>query len=581
MIAALFYLQWHTVKNRLTMRFKRLKQPKYLSGALIGGLYFYWYIFRVLLMPHRNNYSPMAGTVPADPLFMESLGALVFLVAILLAWVLPHKRAALAFTEAEVAFLFPAPVTRRTLVNFKLMRSQLAILFSALFLTLLSNRFGSGGHWLTHAAGWWLVLSTLNLHTLGASFSITMLMERGISTWKRRLAVLLPVAAFVGFVTYRVGRDFPQLTPADLTNLDTIKAYAQHAFASGPLPYLLIPFELVIRPYLAPDWPAFLAALGPAVLVLLLHYFWVIRSDVAFEEASLDASAKLAEKLAAVRAGNWRSAGRKLKQKRPPFRLSATGPAFMALFWKNLINAGSAFTARTWISVTVFVAVLSFGLHGSSSNWGMLVGMIAGMFCAWTLLLGPQLVRQDFRHDLPQMDLLKVLPLPGWQIALGEILAPAAILAAIQWLLILVAVVCLAPLARGNFSPTLIVVLGAAAALVMPVINLITLVIPNAAVLLFPAWFQTGKDSPRGIEATGQRLIFALGQFLAFLIALIPVAAVFAGFFFAVKYFAGVPPAVAVATVAATGVLAVEAALGVLLLGWLFQRYDISGEPAV
>ncbi|HXI70081.1 MAG TPA: putative ABC exporter domain-containing protein [Verrucomicrobiae bacterium] len=584
MIAALFYLQWHTAKNRLTMRFKRLKQPKYLLGALVGGLYFYWYFFRVLLMPqhHGNGHFPVTTQGPADPLFFESIGALALLVFIVLAWVLPHKRAALTFSEAEVAFLFPAPVTRRTLIHFKLVRSQLRILFSVLFLTLISSRFGVNGHWLIRAAGWWVILFTLNLHILAASFSVTMLMDRGISNWKRRIAVLLPVIALAGFVIFWAGHELPQLTTDDLTNLQTIKAYAQQAFASGPLPYLLFPFQLVIRPYLAPDGPAFLIALVPALLVMLLHYLWVIRSDVAFEEASVEASQKFAEKLAAVRSGNWRNAGKKLKQKRAPFRLHPAGPAFMALFWKNLINAGSAFTARTWISTTVFVVVLSVGLHGfgSSSNWSFVIGMGALIFGAWTLLLGPQLARQDFRHDLPQMDMLKVFPLRGWQVALGEILAPAVILAALQWLLIIVAVVCLAPSARGHFSPGLVLVMGAGAALVAPMFNLISLTIPNAAVLLFPAWFQTGKDAPHGIEATGQRLIFALGQFLAFIVALVPATAVFAGIFFAVKFLAGVTLAVAAATVAATLVLAVEAALGVLLLGWLFQRFDISGDPA-
>jgi hypothetical protein len=584
MIAALFYLQWHTFKNRLTMRFKRLKQPKYLLGALVGGLYFYWYVFRLLLGPHRhgNVYSTVTTSSPPDLLFSESIGAALFFTAILLAWIIPHKRAALAFSEAEVAFLFPAPVTRRTLIHFKLMRSQVGILFSALFLTLLSSRFGANGPWLIRAAAWWVILFTLNLHILAASFTVTMLMDRGISTWKRRLAVLLPVLAFLAFVIFWIGREFPQLTAADLTNLDTITAYAKQAFASGPLPYLLFPFQLVIRPYFATGWLAFLVALIPALLILLLHYVWVIRSEVAFEEASVEASQKLAEKLAAVRSGNWRSAGKKLKQKRAPFKLQPTGPAFVALFWKNLINAGSAFTARTWISVTIFVVVLSFSVHGShsSSSWTLVIGMGAAMFCAWTLLLGPQLIRQDFRHDLPQMDMLKVFPLRGWQVALGEILAPAVILAAIQWLLIIVAVICLAPQASGNFSPGLVVVLGAGAALVVPLFNLISLTIPNAAVLLFPAWFQTGKDSPRGIEATGQRLIFALGQFLALIFALVPVAAVFAGIFFAVKFLAGVTLAVAVAIIVSALVLAVEAALGVRLLGWLFQRYDISGEPA-
>ena len=66
-------------------------------------------------------------------------GALALFVIVLLAWIIPHERAALTFTEAEVAFLFPAPVTRRTLIHFKLLRSQLGIFFTTLLLTLFSR----------------------------------------------------------------------------------------------------------------------------------------------------------------------------------------------------------------------------------------------------------------------------------------------------------------------------------------------------------------------------------------------------------------------------------------------------------
>ena len=62
------------------------------------------------------------------------------------------------------------------------------IFFSALLLTLFSRRFG--GNLLIHALGWWLILSTLNLHFLGASFARTLLLDRGISNWLRRLLVL-------------------------------------------------------------------------------------------------------------------------------------------------------------------------------------------------------------------------------------------------------------------------------------------------------------------------------------------------------------------------------------------------------
>ena len=108
-------------------------------------------------------------------------------VIVLLAWIIPHERAALTFTEAEVAFLFPAPVTRRTLIHFKLLRSQLRIFFSVLLLTFVSRRFG-GNAWI-HAFGWWLMLSTLNLHFLGSSFARTMLLDHGVSNWLRRLLV--------------------------------------------------------------------------------------------------------------------------------------------------------------------------------------------------------------------------------------------------------------------------------------------------------------------------------------------------------------------------------------------------------
>ncbi len=585
MISDLFYLQFHSVKNRLTMRFKRLKQPKYLFGAIVGGLYFYWYFGRVLLGGRGRWGASGTGSapgLPTDPLLYESLGALILFVIVFLAWVIPHKRAALAFTEAEVAFLFPAPVSRRGLIHFKLLRSQLALLFTVLFFTLISSRFGAGGRGLIRAAGWWVILFTLHLHFMGSSFALTMLMDRGISNWKRRLAVLALALAVVGVVGVWAVREIPELTSDYLMNLASITDYAQQALVSGPLPYLLYPFRLVVRPYLAPDGLAFLAAVGPAFLLMALHYTWVIRADFAFEEASVEASQKLAEKITAARAGKLGSAGKKLKRKRPPFTLRPAGPPLVALVWKNLISAGSAFTLRMWISLAIVVVAMCFALSGTAmaGNWLIVIAWIAAMIGVWMLLLGPQIVRQDFRQDLPNADLLKVFPLRGWQIALGEILGPALILTGVQWLLLLLAVACAVPFVREPISVPLVVAIGTGAGLLAPALNLISLLIPNAAVLLFPSWFQTGKDSLHGIEATGQRLIFALGQFFAFIVSLIPAAAAFAGVFFLVWHAVGAVLAVPLAALAAAMMLGLEAGLGVMWLGWLFERFDVSAEPS-
>jgi len=179
MISALLYLQFHSIKNRLLTRIKRLKQPKYLVGGIVGLVYFYWYFFRFFFGVRVGRGGFVMAASPENLALYESLGALVLLTLVLLAWLIPHQRAALAFTEAEVAFLFPAPISRRGLIHFKLLRSQTAILFTTLLLTLMTNRFGS--HSWIRGAGWWLILSTLNLHFLGSSFARTMLLERGIS----------------------------------------------------------------------------------------------------------------------------------------------------------------------------------------------------------------------------------------------------------------------------------------------------------------------------------------------------------------------------------------------------------------
>ena len=111
MISALLYLQFLSLKNRLVRQFKRLRQPKYLVFAIVGGLYFYFYFFRFLFQ-RGGSARGWNATSAEDLAFYESVGACIFLVILLLAWIIPHERAALAFTEAEVAFLFPAPISR-------------------------------------------------------------------------------------------------------------------------------------------------------------------------------------------------------------------------------------------------------------------------------------------------------------------------------------------------------------------------------------------------------------------------------------------------------------------------------------
>ena len=501
MIQALLYLQLHSVKNRLIYRVKRLRQPKYLFGAIIGAAYFYFYFLRYVFgLGHARSPVVMGGDNAA---LFEAFGALGLFTVLLLGWIIPRERAALSFTEAEVAFLFPAPITRRNLIHFKLLRSQAAIFFGSFVLMLVTGRLG--GHPWIRGLGWWMILSMLNLHLIGAGFFRTRLMDRGITTWQRRIGLLVLIGLVATGVVVWARRTLPQADLASMENLETAKGYLLQLLNSGPARYLLLPLRFVIRPYLSTNGLEFIRAAGPALGILLIHYIWVIRSDVAFEEASVDASRRLAEKISAARSGQWRGGARTFKPKRAPFELKPLGFPSVGFLWKNLISAGQGFSPRIWISLLIMTVCFSFALRSAAFPGGLqtTAAMIAGLLLAWSLLLGPQLIRHDFRQDMPMIDVLKSYPLKGWQIALGEILAPALVLAAAQWLLLLMAIMLVPPEAVHVLTLQRRLAIGAGAAMLFPALDLVILQIPNAAVLLFPAWFRVGRIRPRDLKRPG------------------------------------------------------------------------------
>jgi ABC-2 type transport system permease protein len=235
-----------------------------------------------------------------------------------------------------------------------------------------------------------------------------------------------------------------------------------------------------------------------------------------------------------------------------------------------------------WVLLAVLGLAVSLsiamGRPGASLSLASGLGMGAGMVAGWSLLIGPQFLRQDFRQDLPIADVLKMYPLRGWQVALGELLAPVLILTGIQWLLLLVGCVLLCRAPVPSLGRAGCLAIGSGAAMLVPMLNLITLQIPNAAVLLIPAWFQAGKEGPHGIEATGQRIILMIGQLLVFLVVLIPATAVFALGFFLLRLALVFSLVIPLASAAAALVLAAEAALGLMLLGQLFDRFDVAAE---
>src|SRR5262249_30047320 len=128
-------------------------------------------------------------TLPLDQLPpLAVLGALALMIFVALYWLWPRTRAALTFSEAEIAFLFPAPVSRKTLIHYRWVSAQVRILFTSALLALFSAGLTFiPGNGLSRLIGWWLILSTLDLHSVGSSFAITRLLDRGVASLRRTL----------------------------------------------------------------------------------------------------------------------------------------------------------------------------------------------------------------------------------------------------------------------------------------------------------------------------------------------------------------------------------------------------------
>lgn len=577
-VSVFVWLQAISAYNRVRARLRRLRQPKYLLGALAGGAYVYFFFFRQVAS--RGGAHPGASVLSFQTPFVASLAALVLAVLAFVQWGFLDGRAKLAFSEAEIAFLFPAPLTRTSLIHFALLRSQLAILFSSILMSVLLHRgraLGIGS--LHYALGLWLLLSTLSLHRLGAAFTRERWLRMGLRSRRRRwLAALVLVLTMAACAWWMRGvLHWPSAD--DLADGAAMRAWATGILGAAPLSWLLMPFGWVLAPLFTTDDAAFVRALGPALALLVAHYLWVVRAQVSFEDAAIAHARRLAERLAAARAGRI-DQRTPTRPRREPFRLAARGWAVIAFMWKNLIAMGPFYHPRSGVIVFAGVFALCRWMDADPLRRPILaaVGIPIALSGAWIALMGPMIYQSRLRRTIEQMDILKAMPLRGWQIALGELLAPAAVLSAVAWLIVLIGeqAIMAAPGAAAHL-PLPIVPAAIGVGLIVPPLLALMLCLPFAGLLWFPAWTASGA-SGRGFEVMGQRLLVLAAYVVTLLVAAIP-AALLGGLGYLLGHWLAAPTLAALAAaLLACAALVFELACAVDLLGRRIDRFDLSQE---
>lgn len=577
MIGTFAFIFGRTMRNMVAHRLRRLKEPRYLIATL-GGIAYFYFSFLHRMFRHRQGISVEAPFMHRPGLLpmLELCGCIILGIVLLGAWILPQSPAALKFSEAEVQFLFTAPLPRQSLIHYKLLRTQVALLLGALIASFVMNgRAFSSSAW-PFTLGLWLVLLILNLHFLGLGLLRTQLIEFGVSAARRRWVTLGLLAAALAAAAYSVREAVPAVVLASRQGAGDLLKEAARISNTGVPAVLLFPLRIMVRPMLAPSLAAFGRLALPALGILVLNYIWVVRSEAAFEEASAEASEKAARKWDRAKRGERGVHIRAPGKRKPPFALSAAGRPEGAIFWKNLISVGRILNVRILLAVVALVSI-SAGLGPVMMPhlpglWGALAAALA-LFAGAILLFGASMFRADLRQDLVDLELLRVWPMKGWQLVLGELAVPVALLTGIE-LVCLLALLLMVPRAGITFMDTRTASFGLVGGMILvPAICLGTVLIQNTVVLLFPAWVSLGQERARGLEASGQRVINLAMTLVALSFALIPAALGAAATVLLTWGWMG-PVGLIFAGFSASVILLAEGGVGVWALGRLFDDLD-------
>jgi len=570
MLSASLYIIVCSARNRIRVRLRRLREPRYLLGAIVGGAYLYFSFFARMRARRAGDVRRRSGASGPPVLALSALqttGASLAGVALLavsaLAWVLPFDSGLLDFSPAEIQFLFPAPLTRRALLVHRMLRSQLGLLFGGVIMAIAVPSV-SGYARLRAGIAMWVLLSIGKVYFTGVSLARARLAS---PDRRARRAAWLPVAVIAVDVVAVSRALFSVVLSRPIAGVQDLLTRVGAATSSGVAGILLWPFATIARPFFASGIAAYAGALVLACAVLAAIAAWVLQIDAAFE----DAAAMAAERRGAA-ATSQRTAYR---VRRGSVALALRGRPEGLFAWKaatqTLRVVDRAVIARL-VAVVTALTVLS-ATFGRANGLATLVGTFALVATAFLVLMAPQVVRVDLRDDLRHLELLKTWPVQAPAVIRGELLWPAMMLTVASWATLMVAELLAGSTPIGRIGVVWRLSAGAAAAVLAPALVSAQLTIQNAAAVLFPAWVPLGSQRPRGLDAMGQRLIMLGATWLLLLLTVLPGAIVALIAWFGLRLVLG-PAAVVPAAACCAAVVAVEVLLATEALGPAYDSLD-------
>jgi hypothetical protein len=534
MIAVLVCLQALTIRGRIVRSVRLLRQPKYLVGTAIGAA---WLLFSVglpLLRSDAWGHVPRAAELAEElvPAVLRLAGVLVT-VFLALPWLLPWGRLGLPFREAELTLLLQAPVSRRQVIQYGLLKSLAGVLMGSLIVSLF---LGMGGPLarLRVFAGAWMLFTFWDLNAKWRALFLLRQREVGPGVARlRRACVTAGVGALLmlllaGLLQFERAA-FERFREADLESL-------LRGVAALDWPPLLLaltaPARWLLAPALAGSWGAFAWAALPALALIAVQREIVLRTPARFEESALaqarDVETRKSPARRFKRASSW---GRRQRV----FPLPAAGHPATAVLWKNLMRVSRLPLLHAAGSVAVVLMLLAVAptllrLHEAVYITMIVVGLLSAVLAP---ILGGMTWDNDLRTEFAHIELVRTWPVPARDFVAAQVASPAALgflmgccglglaLAGYLGTRLRVALLDLpSRLAIDGAAVPPLILAGA-----LPVAAggaLVSSAMQNLLVLLLPAWLAHGPDANKGVAAFGQRMVLSMGVFLGFLLALVP-----------------------------------------------------------
>ncbi|MCL5104907.1 MAG: putative ABC exporter domain-containing protein [Armatimonadetes bacterium] len=418
----LLYLEIRQLINSIK---NTTRTPKRLIPALImGACIFSWFVRGLLLFVDNPTSSEaqlkMLQGVPID---LIKVGVFLFLsIGSVLVMYGAFSSGMMIFSISQIDFMFPTPISRRSVLLVKLIRDYLRYgLYVTVFFFFIGSPVFTGLQ--VNVVPWGFVsiiaLTLLLVLVVNVSHTINIIFTFGFERLKQagiiiKAVMIVGLASIVIYGLYQYAQSGSTyasiLWAADSPVARFIFAPARWCSTLFLAPLLGVDFD---------DWVhlGMLAVLAAASFVLLLS-----RRENIYEP-SLGVSAKHAARRAAMRTGDYTGVRvDALKEKGARRAGGITIPPFgrgaVALVWKSLLLRYRLSRGQILMMVVLPVVIVYVVKQFSATMEEIPKFMPAVLlYVVWSMSL---IAPVEVRSELKQANILKSMPIPAWKVMLAQ-----------------------------------------------------------------------------------------------------------------------------------------------------------------